>query len=126
MSEQYPHYLAVPFRIGDDGRSARVSDLGGHVQDELMQLILTTLGERLFLPEFGTNVRRLVFENIDETTKGMTKATVAQAISRWLGHRVSVEELGVTFENAKISVDVRYRAAGTEDSRTLRFSRSDV
>ncbi len=126
MSEQYPHYLAVPFQIGDDGRSATVSDLGEHVQDELMQLILTTLGERLFLPEFGTNVRRLVFENIDETTKGMTKATVAQAISRWLGHRVVVEELGVTFGEGKICVDVRYRASGTEDSRTLRFSRSDV
>ena len=56
----YPRYLAVPFRIGKDGRTAQPADFEQHVHEELMQLILTNLGERLFQPEFGTNVRRLV------------------------------------------------------------------
>ena len=122
----YPRYLAVPFRIGKDGRTAQPSDFEQHVHEELMQLILTNLGERLFQPEFGTNVRRLVFENIDETTKAMTKATVTQALNRWLGHRVEIENLDVTSEEGTWKVDMKYRLAGAEDSRTLRFQRSEV
>jgi phage baseplate assembly protein W len=125
MSNDYGRYLAFPFRIGDDGRTALVRGLEQHVKEEVTQLILTGLGERLFQPELGTNVRRLVFENIDEVTAGLTKSTIAQAMSRWLGHRVEVEELMVTPTGSQLTVDLRYRIAGTEDSRVLRFQRSD-
>ena len=89
-----------------------------------MQLLLTNLGERVNLPEFGGGVRRLVFENIDEASGGMTKAMLTQAISRWLGHRITLEDLTVKVENEKIEVDIKYRIAGTEDSRVMRFQRS--
>lgn len=120
----YPRYLSFPFRIGHDGRTAAPPDLSTHVRDELLQLVLTTIGERLFQPAIGTNVRRLVFENVDEVTAGMTKSTVAQAVSRWLGHRIEVEELAVTTDESTLSVDIHYKIAGTEDSRVLRFQRS--
>jgi len=120
----YPRYLSFPFRIGHDGRTAAPPGLSAHVRDELLQLVLTTIGERLFQPAIGTNVRRLVFENVDEVTAGMTKSTVAQAVSRWLGHRVEVEELAVTTDQSTLSVDIHYKIAGTEDSRVLRFQRS--
>ena len=120
----YPRYLSFPFRIGHDGRTAAPPELSAHVRDELLQLVLTTIGERLFQPAIGTNVRRLVFENVDEVTAGMTKSTVAQAVSRWLGHRVEVEELAVTTDQSTLSVDIHYKIAGTEDSRVLRFQRS--
>ncbi len=122
----YPHYLTFPFRIGEDGRTARIQDLREHVSQELKQLILTNLGERLFQPDIGTNIRRLVFENIDASTKGMTKATVTRALGNWLGHRVIVEELQVESDDSMLTVIIRYRVAGTEDSRTLRFQRSEL
>jgi phage baseplate assembly protein W len=124
MKTRYGSYLAFPFRIGDDGRTAGVANLEQHVKEELTQLILTGMGERLFQVDIGTNVRRLVFENLDEVTAGITKSTVSQAVSRWLGHRVDIEELIVDTEDSKITVDVVYKIAGTEDSRVLRFQRS--
>jgi len=124
MSEDYGRHLSFPFRIGDDGRTAQVSSKERHVRDELIQLILTNKGERAFLPEFGGGVRRLVFENADPTTEGITKATLTQAISRWLGHRIILEALEVSVENETIEVDLKYRVAGTENSRTMRFQRS--
>lgn len=124
MTTAYGHHLSFPFRIGKDGRSAQVDTLGAHVRDELIQLILTNLGERAFLPDFGGGVRRLVFEGISDTTAGMTKATLTQAISRWLGHRIVLEELLVTAENETIDIEIRYRIQGTEDSRIMKFQRS--
>lgn len=116
-------HLAFPFRIGSDGRMATVKTLEEHVHDEIIQLILTNPGERPFLVDFGGGVRRLVFEPIDDTTAAMSKAGLTQAINRWLGHRVTLEFIEVTTKDSTITVDIRYRVAGTEDSRTLRFQR---
>jgi phage baseplate assembly protein W len=124
MNPNNGRHLAFPFRIGTNGRAVQVTTLEDHVRDELMQLILTNPAERLFVPEFGGGVRRLVFENIDETTGAMTKAILTRAISRWLGHRVVLENLTVEIENEKIEVDLKYRIAGTEDTRVLRFQRN--
>ena len=124
MTNPNGNHLSFPFRIGTDGRSAEVTTLETHVRDELVQLLLTNPGERLFLPEFGGGVRRLVFENVDETTGAMTKALITQAISRWIGHRVTLEELKVNIENETIDVDLKYRIAGTEDTRVIRFQRN--
>jgi phage baseplate assembly protein W len=124
MTEEYGSHLSFPFRIGKDGRAARVLSLEEHIRDELIQLILTNPGERLFLHEFGGGARRLVFENIDEAVAGLTKATLTRAISRWLGHRITLENLNVTVEHETIEVNIKYRIAGTDDTRILRFQRS--
>ena len=123
MTPPNGRHLSFPFRVGSDGRTAQVTTLEEHVRDELMQLILTNPGERAFLPEFGGGVRRLVFENISDTTAAMTKAMLTQAISRWLGQRITLEELIVETDNSAITVDLTYRIAGTEDQRRVRFER---
>lgn len=116
-------HLSFPFRAGPDGRLLQVASQEEHVRDELIQLILTNLGERAFLPEFGGGARRLVFESASEATQAMTKAMLTQAISNWLGHRLTLENLVVRVENETIEVEIQYRLAGSEDSRRLRFQR---
>ena len=124
MTETDGRHLAFPFRIGSDGRTAQVSSFEEHVRDELMQLLLTNLGERAFLPEFGGGLRRLVFEPASEASLGMTKSMVTQAISDWLGHRITLEDLRVQIENTTIDVEIQYRIAGTEDTRIMKFQRN--
>jgi phage baseplate assembly protein W len=123
MKPQNGRHLSFPFRVNQDGRMAQVASLEDHIRDELVQLLLTNPAERLFLPEFGGGVRRLVFESADETTAAMAKAVITQAVTRWLGHRVALEHLTVDVENETIDVDLRYRISGTEDTRVLRFQR---
>ena len=120
----YPKHLSFPFRIAADGRTATVASLPEHVRDEIMQLILTNQGERLFVPEFGGGVRRLVFEGASEATAGLSKAVIAQAISRWLGERITLENLDVTLDNTTISIDIGYRLTSTGETRVVRFQRN--
>ncbi len=94
MTGAYGRYPAFPFRVGEDGRTACVADPVQHVTEEVVQLILTAVGERLFQPDIGTNVRRLVFESLDEATAGITKSTISQALSRWLGDRAAARGPG--------------------------------
>lgn len=116
-------HLAFPFRIGADGRTAAPANDDAHVRDELLQLLLTSPAERLFLPDFGGGVRRLVFESADDATAGLAKAVITQSVTRYLGHRVTLEELTVVAVNETIEIDLKYRIAGTEDTRVLRFQR---
>ena len=125
MNPNAGRHLSFPFRVGGDGRAVQISTLEEHVRDEIVQLLLTNPAERLFLPEFGGGVRRLVFEGADDSTTGaMAKALITQNIRRWLGHRVTLESLEVKVENETIEVEIIYRIAGTEDKRMLRFQRT--
>ena len=116
-------HIAFPFRIGADGRSVAPASDADHVRDEVLQLLLTAPGERPFLVEFGGGVRRLVFEPTSDVLRGVTKARIQQALSRWLGHRLIVEALEVEFEGERIDILVKFRPAGSQDSRLLRFQR---
>ena len=119
-------HLAFPFRIGTDGRTATPGSDAEHVRDELLQLLLTSPGERLFLPEFGGGVRKLVFEPASDVLRGVVKARITNALSRWLGHRLTVEHIDVTFDDAvaMLEVTVKYRPAGSPDSRVVKFQRT--
>lgn len=117
-------HLSFPFHIGNDGRAAQVQTLEEHVRDELIQLILTNTGERLFLPEFGGGARRLVFENVGEIEAGIIKAKMSQAIASWLGERLTIEDLTISVENALIEVEIKYRIVGAEDTRIVKFQRT--
>lgn len=115
-----PH-LSFPFRVGSDGRAATVRSMDEHVRDEVVQLVLTSPGERAFLPEFGGGVRRLVFEGASDATAAVAKARLAQALSRWLGHRLVVDEIRVDAVDATLDVTLRYHLVGSDDARLLQF-----
>jgi uncharacterized protein len=117
-------HLAFPFRIGSDGRTVTPPDLPSHVRDELLQLVLTNPGERPFLPEFGGGVRKLIFEPVDDVLAGVTKARLTQAINRWLGQRVTLEDVKVSPSDARLEVEIRYRLSGAQDARVLKFQRT--
>jgi phage baseplate assembly protein W len=122
-SQPQGRHLAFPFRIGPDGRTSEPASVAEHVRDEVIQLLLTSPGERPFQPSFGGGVRKLVFEPASDVLRGMTKARITQALTTWLGHRLTLEDLKVEFIDSRIEVEIKYRPAGQPDSRVLRFER---
>jgi len=119
-------HLAFPFRVGADGRTVAPAGDADYVRDELLQLLLTDPGERLFLPDFGGGLRRLVFEPASDALRGVVKARLTNALSRWLGTRLTVELIDVVWDEAAalMEVTVQYRPAGSNESRTARFQRN--
>lgn len=116
-------HLAFPFHVAPDGRTAAPESLDAHVKGEIIQLLLTSPGERPFLPSFGGGLRRLVFERNDDVAAGLTKALISRNLSRWLGRRVAVETLEVTSEDATLTVDLRYRVIATGAVQQVRLQR---
>ena len=116
-------HLAFPFRIGPDGRTATPPSLDEHVKGEIIQLLLTSPGERLFLPPFGAGLRRLVFERNDDVSAGLSRAIISQALSSYLGTRITVLTLDVTAEESTLAVDLRYQVIATGETKQVRFER---
>ena len=114
-------HLAFPFNIGVDDRTSAPADLSAHIKGEIIQLLLTTPGERPFLPDFGGGLKRLVFEANDEITAGIAKATLSQALSYWLQERIQVIVLSVENKDSVLNVDLQYRVIATGDEKQLRF-----
>lgn len=126
MAPATGRHLSFPFRIGGDGRTVAPANDAEHVRDELLQLLLTSPAERLFLPEFGGGVRKLVFEPASEALRGVVKARITNGLTRWLGHRLTVELIDVVWDDAAatLEVTIQYRPAGSPDSRVAKFQRS--
>ena len=94
------------------------------MRDELLQLLLTSIGERAFLPELSARtLRRLVFENTDTGTLGVTQSIVSSALSTWLGTRLTVQSLTVTTDSGAIDVVVQYQPIGSAASKVMKLQR---
>lgn len=126
MTAEKGRHLAFPFRIGSDGRTVQAATLEEHIRDELVQLLLTSPGERAFLPQLGGGARQLVFGSANDVTADMARVTITSAISTWLGHRVSIEDLSVSVENETLEINVMYRITETGDARTIAFRREEA
>jgi len=65
------------------------------IKADLLQLLLTNPGERVMLPEFGTPLRRLIFEPNDFTLEQQARGMIVESIERW-EPRVVVDAIQVT------------------------------
>lgn len=60
------------------------------VYSNLKNLLLTAKGERYFEPEFGTDIRTVLFENItdEEEFKDRLRGEIESAINQWLPYLI--------------------------------------
>jgi phage baseplate assembly protein W len=54
------------------------------IKSDLLHLLLTTPGDRLYLPEFGADLRRYIFEPNDSETQGAIRSEIQQAIDKYI------------------------------------------
>lgn len=118
------NHIAFPFRVSSNGSIEHVSIPEEHTKQEIIQLILTDIGERLFLPDFGGGARSLVFQNIGEEISSIIKSTLVHALVLWLGHRIVIEDLTIRVQE-RVNIVIKYRIAGTDDLRDIIFQQVD-
>lgn len=114
-------HLSFPFTIGADGRPETPASLAEHVKGEVIQLLLTDPGERLFQPIFGGGLKRLVFEANNEATAAVARARLTRVLSYYLAERLEVTFLDTAVNETTLSVDLAYRLKGSPEVRRLRF-----
>ena len=82
--------FAFPFRIDPASQQTAQTDYAAHVDQMVRQLLLTTPGERVDLPQFGCGLRSLVFAPNSDALAATVQLRVVQGLSQWLAGVVNV------------------------------------
>ncbi len=86
-------------------------------------LLLTNKGERVMQPEFGCDLRKVVFDNITEEMVNKIDLTIRQAFSFWLPY-VFINELMVepSEDNNRVNITLSISLVGNEvDTRSIQL-----
>ncbi|MEU6225700.1 GPW/gp25 family protein [Streptomyces sp. NPDC047042] len=98
---------AFPFRI--DPRTGGVAWTTGFdkVREDLRILLLTRLGERPMLREYGTRVHSLVHEPADDVTADLLRRQAHEAVVRW-ERRIVVTRAHVGHDQGELRLALDY------------------
>lgn len=80
-------YINIQFPFSDDSEGKFLelnSDPKKAIKADLMHLLLTNIGERLYLPDFGANIRQYIFEQNDELSWSAIKNELNGAIKKFI------------------------------------------
>jgi len=97
--------IAHPFRFGATGGIALSEGAGPehqHIRQSIAQILSTRPGERFFLPQFGSRLPELVFQQNDVLFRALARQFIVDAIRRW-EKRVVIE--GVEFSRDPLVAD---------------------
>ena len=77
--------ITFPFVDSQDGFFLGLNKIPDEeVRSNLIHLILTLKGTRYFLPDFGTNLMRYIFEPIDAATKTSIDTEIREAVDKFI------------------------------------------
>jgi hypothetical protein len=104
-------FMRFPFEIGVDG--AITSDRVRHAREQIEQVLLTVPGERVFRPEFGGGVRRLVFETNDAALAAVTEKRLRTSLEDCLRGEVDPKTLRIEVvrppeQPDSLAISIRY------------------
>ncbi len=93
------------------------------IKQAIVNLLLTSKGERPFAPDLGSDLRRLMFEPLDVATAGEISSNIRETLRNY-EPRISVlgVEVIANFEDNGFDVALEFEIIGREDfPATLEF-----
>jgi len=64
------------------------------IKSDMLILLLTNPGERVMNPEYGTPLKKLIFEPNDIVVKNQARSIIAQSLNKW-EPRVAIQQVEV-------------------------------
>ena len=74
--------LAFPVKHGSKGLFEMQTDIN-LIEGNIIQILSTRKGQRVMLPEFGSNILSFIHEPLDHITCALIKFELIDAISKW-------------------------------------------
>jgi len=112
--------LRFPFKVdAASGQLREEHDYDSYIKQLIRQVLLTNLGERINRPDFGCNIKSMVFDLNNPATSTFGKTIVYQALTRWLSSYIKTEAIEVLSEESTLYVSVEYTVIANGEKRFL-------
>jgi phage baseplate assembly protein W len=114
---------APGLRITPTGRIAMVEEEAS-VRQAILLLLSISPGERVMRPDYGCELRKLIFSPNDDTSAGLAIHYVRQALELW-EPRIEIVRLDAVRseeDSARLTVYLEYRVRATQRLQDVSFS----
>jgi phage baseplate assembly protein W len=127
--------VAFPFQDSTAGDYLQMNTtVAQEVKSNFVHLLMTTKGERFFLPQFGTNIRQYLFEPQSTDVDNNIRTEISNAIANFMPN-IQIKAINITHygddaslppnQQYSITISIDYRVtSGTfdfTDNATLNF-----
>ena len=109
--------ISLPFNAGGVFNSTYSTK--DQIRSNIINLFLTKKGERIENPEFGTNISKLLFENIDDDVIYDLKQELYDSVNRFMSN-ITIIEINIipNHDSNIIYIETQYRInlSGQQDN----------
>jgi phage baseplate assembly protein W len=112
--------LNFPYQFDGRGRTTEAV-LAAYVTQLVEQVLFTSPGERVNLPDFGSGLLQLPFAPNSMEVAAATQFSVQGALQKWLSNYVKVQSVVASAEEAVLRVTVTYSLLGTDVTQVQTF-----
>jgi len=111
--------ISFPLALNTRG-GIRVSSGDDKVRQSISIILGTQHGERVMRPNFGSNLRRLVFSPNNSATASLAKHYVEESLTTW-EPRIRLDEVIVSNDNekARLMIHIYYRIRSTNEAQNM-------
>jgi phage baseplate assembly protein W len=108
--------------LGFDG-SGRTSQAApqDYARQLIEQVLFTSPGERVNLPDFGSGLLQLAFAPNSLEMAAATQFSVQSALQKWLSSYVKVQSVSASAQDATLEVTVTYSLVNTDVTQVQTF-----
>jgi phage baseplate assembly protein W len=109
MAESFIN-IEFPFRDDTKGKFLSLNtESKSAIKSDLIHLLLTNKGERLYLPDFGANLKRYLFEPNDDLTSTAIRNEIQEAVNKFIPNLkltdLNIERLTNNEHVARVRID---------------------
>ena len=101
-----------------------MTDEADHIRDMIEQFLLTSPGERVNRPDFGSGLLEMVFAPNSPELGTALQFAVQAGLQQWLGDLIEVKKLTVESKESTLAIEVQYLVRRTQQTITSTFTRS--
>ena len=113
--------MNVNFPYQFDGRGRTLDPLAGYLRQLVEQVLFTSPGERVNLPDFGSGLLQLAFAPNSAEMAAATQFAVQGALQKWLSGYLTVQSVLVSPEDGQLTVTVSYSLLNTDVTQVQTF-----
>jgi phage baseplate assembly protein W len=112
--------IDFPLRIDGRGRIASTTE-DEHIRDMIEQFLLTSPGERVNRPDFGSGLLAMAFEPNTPELAAALQTTILAGLQRGVGDVIEPRTVSVTANEGRLAVLVEYvvRSTGAVERATF-------
>ena len=112
--------VKFPYSFDSTGHTAQ-TDLPGHIEDMIEEILLTSPGERVNRPTFGCGIMQLIFAGNSDSLAAAQQQVIQSSLLQWLSDLIQVYSVYVTAEDSTLEIDITYTIIQTQQQQTSQF-----